>query len=318
MFRMPWMFGYPTYLIIESTNICNLKCPLCPTGQGGGGGGRNKGKMAYENFKKIIDVVGKYSYSLRLENWGEPLLNAEIFDMIAYANSKKISTSLNTNFSFSDSSYAEKLVSSGLDHLKISLDGASQETYGKYRIGGDFSVVIENIKKVVDVRVRLNKTKPVIEIQFIVMRHNEHEIETIGSLCKDLGVDMLFFENLRLDMREELINRGNYKDDKFKDWLPEGNQQHKTDLRKKNYKNIPKNCYYLWTTAVINWDGLMAPCCSVYDEKYNFGNFFKDGFERIWNGDKYIAARNLMGRRNKKGPIAGLPCVHCFKHGIIL
>lgn len=315
MFRMPWMFGYPTYLIIESTNICNLKCPLCPTGQGGGG--RNKGKMAYENFKKIIDVVGKYSYSLRLENWGEPLLNDEIFNMIAYANFNKISTSLNTNFLFLENSYPEKLVLSGLKHLKISLDGASQETYGKYRVGGDFLTITENIKKLVITRANLNKVEPVIEVQFIIMKHNEHEIEGIKKLCEHLGVDRLLFENLRLDMREELTDRDKEKGDKFKNWLPVKNHHHTLDLREKNSKSISKNCNYLWTTAVINWDGSVVPCCSIFEPEYDFGNIFQEDFFKIWNGPRYVAARELMSRKKITRKVDKLPCFNCFKHGVI-
>jgi MoaA/NifB/PqqE/SkfB family radical SAM enzyme len=138
--RATKLSGRPYFLVVESTNLCNLSCPLCPTGQGLKS--RPKGKMSFNDFKKIIDELGAYLYSLRMENWGEPLLNEEIPMMIAYAKSKGIFTSFNTNLCLLDESIAKGLISSGLDHIKISLDGTNEQSYLKYRMGGDFRKVI--------------------------------------------------------------------------------------------------------------------------------------------------------------------------------
>lgn len=313
LFRTSKVIGYPSFLVLEPTNMCNLKCPLCPTGQGLEG--RSKGKMTFGNFKKIIDELGSYLYSLRLENWGEPLMNEEIFDMTSYAKTKKIAISFNTNLSILDDDSAKELILSGLDHVKISLDGTTEESYAKYRIGGDFKTVINNIKLLVRKRAELKKRNPYIEIQFIVMRHNEEDISRIKQLSAELGVDGLMIEKLRPDMRQELFDSTSISVEKFKDWLPYKSEFSLFDYRNKTRKDIPKICSYLWTTIVINWDGSLVPCCSVYDECYNFGNIFKDGFKKIWNGPKYIASRRLIGRRLKI--TEDVVCINCFKHGII-
>lgn len=312
IFRPSNAWGYPTCLVIESTNICNLKCPLCPTGQRIPG--RARGKMSFTNFKKIIDELGSYLYSLRLENWGEPLLNEEIYSMISYAKSRKICVSFNTNLHFLDEKKAQGLILSGLDHLKVSLDGATSESYAKYRVGGDFDEVINNIELLVKQRDRMKKKNPFIEIQFIAMKHNEHEVEEIKRLSKTLGVDALFIEKLRPDMREELFSSDIRSIEKFKDWLPSNSALSIFDYNNKKRKPNKKICSYLWTTSVINWDGSVVPCCSVYDEKYDFGNVFSDGFKNVWNGSKYRAARRLIGRSFKiDTPII---CINCAKFGI--
>lgn len=311
--RSSYVLGRPYFLVIESTNICNLSCPLCPTGQKLKG--RSKGKMSLGNFKKIIDELGDCLYSIRLENWGEPLLNEEIFEMITYAKRRKISTAFNTNLLFLDEQKAKELILSGLDHIKISLDGATPESYAKYRIGGDFNKVINNIKLLVKMRKILNKSNPFIEIQFIIMKHNEYELEAIEVLSKDLEVDSLFIERLRPDMREELFNPTFYGIEKFKNWLPTDENYSRFNYQTKKRKFQPNICSYLWTSAVINWDGSIVPCCSVYDECYDFGNIFQNGFKDIWNGQKYIASRRLIGRHKQEG--IETVCANCLKNGII-
>lgn len=313
LLRKDKAMGFPTYLVVESTNMCNLKCPLCPTGQGLNG--RLKGKMSLENFKKIIDKIGAYAYSVRLENWGEPLLNEEVFDMVEYAKTKGINTSFNTNLCYLDEESCEKLILSGLEHIKISLDGASEETYSKYRIGGNFKRVIENIRLLLSMRSKLNSNTPFIEVQFIVMKHNEEEIQKTEGLCRGLGVDRLTFENLRLDMREELFSRDDKLIEKFNDWLPTNSRYSNFDYNKKTRKTKPKICAYLWTTCVVNWDGAIVPCCSVYDPKFDFGNVLELEFDYIWNGDKYRASRRLIGQGKKIKE--DTVCLSCFKRGII-
>lgn len=311
--RSSYVFGYPYFLVVEPTNICNLKCPLCPTGRGLKG--REKGKMSLANFKKIIDELGTYAYSIRLENWGEPLLNEEIFDMIAYAKSKKIATSFNTNLNFFDEHSAAKLILSGLDHIKISLDGTSGESYAKYRVGGNFNKVVENIRLLLKKRESLNKKNPFTEVQFIVMKHNEGEIDLMKKFCSDLGVDSLFIEKVHPDMREEFFNTDIQSIDSYKDWLPCENEYSIFDYDKKTRKSKTKFCSFLWTTTVVNWDGSVIPCCGIYDECYDFGNFFKDGFSRVWNGQRYKASRLLIGKR-KKSDIHTF-CLNCFKRQVI-
>ena len=130
------IIGYPSHIFLDVTNICTLKCPLCPTGLGVQG--RKKGHMSFSQFKKIIDEIGKYLISIDLFNWGEPLLNKDVYRMIEYAHQRKILTAISTNFQHFSEGGAEEMISSRLDNRILSIDGASQESYEKYRIGGNF------------------------------------------------------------------------------------------------------------------------------------------------------------------------------------
>ena len=78
-----YVLGYPYWLTIDPTNFCTLKCPFCPTGQGRNS--RTRAMLSLDNFKKIIDELGPYLIHIDFCNWGEPLLNKQIYDNILRA-----------------------------------------------------------------------------------------------------------------------------------------------------------------------------------------------------------------------------------------
>jgi len=128
-FKKTFLISYPFKLLIDPTNMCTLKCPLCPAGQRLEG--RKKGRMSIKTFRSILDQVGNYAYSLELFSWGEPFLNDDVFEMIRYAqNEKRLNVHLSTTLQYFPEGYAERLVESGLEWLIVSLDGATHEVVG--------------------------------------------------------------------------------------------------------------------------------------------------------------------------------------------
>ncbi len=119
------LYGRPLVLTLEATNVCNLKCPFCFTGVGEVT--RERSMMSMERYRKLIDDLGDYAMLLEFYNWGEPLLNKNIYEMVEIASKRGISTIISTNFSVPfDEERAEKLVKSGLGILGAGIDGASQ------------------------------------------------------------------------------------------------------------------------------------------------------------------------------------------------
>jgi len=285
--------AYPLTLMIEPTNICNLKCPLCPTGAGLIK--RKKGFLTFNDFKKAIDEIGDYIFHLRLWNWGEPLLNKDIFKMISYAKQKRIFVNLSTNSNFLNKEVIEKLIDSGLDELIISLDGASKETYQKYRKGGNFEKIIESIRFLMGERKRLEKSVPYVKLQFIIMSHNEHEIPKIKNLAKEIGVDELSFKTVGIMdyFSREDIKKYLPKEEKYSRYLIEkGEVFSKVKLR--NW------CDFLWEEMIMNWDGDIVPCCFDMNNMHVFGNAFNQNLKDIWNNEKYVNFRKFI-LKNKKG-----------------
>lgn len=290
------LYYYPARITIESGNICNLRCPLCPTGQSDGSA--KKGFLTLSDFRKFIDEMGKNLTLIRLYNWGEPLLNKELIKMIDYANKKKIAVKISTNLSFSMEDFqAEALVKANLQRIYISCDGSSDSTYKTYHIDGDFSRVISNMKLLIEKKVKLRNHYTDIIWLFHVFKHNEHEIEKARAMAKDIGVK-ISINKMRTDMGKEILETAEKSIERDSKWLPENPEYNVFNMTEKKPKNR-FNCDLLWTETVINWDGSILPCCSVYDETHSFGNIKENSFKNIWNNEKYISARkNILGQKN--------------------
>ncbi|MBU0744180.1 MAG: radical SAM protein [Gammaproteobacteria bacterium] len=310
-----FVIGYPIELVVDPIDACNLHCPLCPTGQGRKE--RSRGKMSFNNFKRIVDEIGKYLYRIDLHNWGEPLLNDDIFDMIRYAHDRGIEVRVSTNLNFLDANKVENLVRSGLDELIVSLDGVSQETYEKYRVGGDFNKVIKGIKAIIEKKKELNKFTPFITWQFLVMAHNESEIPKAYKMAKILGVDKFELLPIHSDMGRELFLDRETRVEIARKWLPHDEKYNMYNIKRKKVYPKPKTCSFLWVQSVINWNGSISPCCSVYPEKYDFGNMFDSNFKNIWNNAKYKASRKMVRQRRVHDIDLKTVCADCINNKYI-
>jgi radical SAM protein with 4Fe4S-binding SPASM domain len=290
--RFPRVLGMPITLMLEPTDICNLKCPLCPTGAGLLG--RKKAIMKFDDFKGIIDELGPYIIHLRLWNWGEPLINKEIYKMIEYAKKFDIFVNTSTNSFFLTEENASKLVKSGLDELIVSLDGASEETYKRYRKQGSFSKAISAMKKLVLEKRRLRSKTPIIKMQFIVMRHNEHEVEKAINLARSIGVDEIFFKTVGM------MDTSVYEP--IEQYLPLNPKFRRYNLKegKAKARQVTNFCEYLWDETTINVDGSVVPCCRDSHNSYVFGNIFREKFRDIWNNEKYVSFRKQVLKDKQK------------------
>ena len=304
------LFYFPNKLTIDIGNVCNLKCPLCPTGRGDKGASR--GFMKIEGFKKVLDEVGSYLTNLELYNWGEPLLHKDLIEMIQYAKDGNIPVCISTNLNVLDKNMAEALISTHIDKIFISFDGASPETYSKYRIGGDFHKVVSNIGQLLEAKKKLNNRYTRIVLLFHVFKHNEHEVEKIRELANDCGMEFRI-NRMRTDMGKEIFEKVEDSIERDKNWIPENPKYCAFDLEKKGKKKQMK-CNHLWKTTVINWDGTVLPCCAVYGERHAFGNVFEEPFALIWNNDKYRLARQEVRNKIKKSPTV---CHSCKENGFL-
>ncbi|HEX7010827.1 MAG TPA: radical SAM protein, partial [Phycisphaeraceae bacterium] len=230
------VIGRPYNMKIESTNICNTHCQLCPTGLGLRG--RPKGQMTLDQYKQLIDRFRWHLFGLDLSMWGDPLIVPHIYDMIRYAHDRGIWTYLSSNLHAfklnpkpGQKPQAQKLVESGLDMLTCSLHGASQSTYETYQPGKRFHDALEKIRQIIQTRDRLGSTTPVVQLNFVVTRHNEHEREAFQKLADDLGCRAVFstaMMNVRfLDKDQQLQPLGLAEDvlaqkvrDHLANWLP--------------------------------------------------------------------------------------------------
>lgn len=283
--------GMPYRYNLDPVNICNLKCPVCPTGLHILG--REQGKIDFENFKTIVDQITKYTYVLELYNWGEPFLHPRIFDMINYAHERKISVRMSSNMNYFNRKMAEQTVASGLDRLIVSVDGSTQEAYEKYRRGGKLAKVLHNVRLLVEEKERQKNPYPFILMRMLINRYNEHQIDEMRQIAEELGVDGFSTGGFFVDTTDPA---------QVKEWLPADEAQSYYDYSADKLENV-WHCSDLWESMTINWDGGVAPCCWLHHKGNDFDNILEKPLVEIWNGDAYRSSRRVFAfGGSKEGP----------------
>jgi len=284
-------WGFPWTLSIEVSGICNLHCPECPAGTRSLS--RQKGLLHLQDYTHWLNESSPELFYLILYFQGEPLLNEDFVSMLKMAHQKRIYTITSTNAHFLTSELSENIVMAGLDEIVVSLDGTDALTYQKYRKGGNFNIAIEGIQQLVNARHRLGRNNPYIRLQFIVMKHNQHQLKEIRHLAKRLGVDAL-------ELKSAQIYSSTDENDFLPD-IPKYARYIKGEdglLRLKRKK--AKACRRMWQGGVITWDGRLVPCCYDKDADYSYGLLnTSHHFKTLWKSpeaDKF--RQNVMKSRD--------------------
>lgn len=240
---------------------------------------------------EVINQISTHVHSLTFYFQGEPYLNPDFLKMVKVASDKNIFTVTSTNAHYLNEQNARDTVKSKLDKLIISVDGITQEVYEQYRKGGQINKVIEGTKEILKQKKLLKSSAPHVVWQFVVFKSNEHQIEPLKKMAKDLGVDEVKIKTAQI-----------YDFENGSDLIPENE---KLSRYKKDHsgKYIIKNkllnqCWRMWQGCVITWDGKIVPCCFDKDAKYQLGSLKENSFRKIWFSDDYLRFRKtiLKGR----------------------
>lgn len=287
--------SWPTRLVIEPTNACNLRCPYCHTGAGRHG--RKPGMLRFDVYAKLLDEIGDYLLLVEVFNWGEPLFHPELPEIIAAASARGISTRVNTHFSvpFHDRD-AERLVESGLTDLFVSVDGPTQEVYERYRVGGDLDLVVRNCRLMAETKKRLGAELPRLTMQFLEFPFNVGEEDGMRRLAEELGMQLFAI-------------RGAVPDPAW-GWRDGGLPWFLT--------HKPAPCPFLWGQPVLTVDGNVAPCRGVFQSFDDVAHLAAGAnepgaasFREIWNHERYQTSRGFFGRRDGSDAERRSPCYEC-------
>lgn len=283
--KNPRIGGMPISVSIEPTTACNLRCPECPSGLRAFT--RPTGNLKQELFKHIIDELHQDLWALTFYFQGEPFINPGFLDMVRYASQRGVYTSTSTNAHFLHEANAEAAVRSGLSRLIISLDGTDQSTYESYRKEGTMSKVIEGAERIVKWKKKLKSLSPHVVFQFLVVKPNEHQIPEARALAKRIGVDDLWLKTAQVyDPKDDhpLIptqdRYARYRRNASGVW----------EVKNK----LEDNCWKMWHSCVITWDGRVVPCCFDKDAHHVLGDLRKNSFSDVWHSDAYRDFRRAL------------------------
>jgi len=290
--KKPLQWGLPVSISFEPTTSCNLRCPECPSGLRAFT--RPTGMLKKDFFTETIDQLSNELLYLVFYFQGEPYLNPDFLDMVKYASAKKIYTATSTNAHYLNDANAKGTIESGLDRLIISIDGTTQEVYEQYRVGGHLDKVLDGAKNVVNWKKQLKSRTPFIVFQFLVVRPNEHQLEDVKKLAKEIGVDDVWFKTAQVYEYQDDPNHLIPVNEKFSRYKKSANGSYE-------YKgSLANHCWRLWHDPVITWDGLVAPCCFDKDAQHKLGDLKAKSFKEIWRNGEYREFRQkiLHGRKN--------------------
>lgn len=285
LLKKPFHWGLPYSVSIEPTTACNLRCPECPSGLRAFS--RPTGVLEKDFYQKTIDELSNHLIYLILYFQGEPYLHPHFFDLVSYTSQKNIYTATSTNAHYLHEKNAQKTLDSGLDRLIISIDGTTQETYEQYRIGGNLEKVLRGTETLLNLRKKGNYQKPYTIFQFLVVKPNEHQIEEVKRLAKNLGVDKVAFKTAQI-----------YDYENGSRLMPSNSKYSRYALQS-NGKYAIKNpllnqCWRMWQGCVITWDGKIVPCCFDKDATHQLGNLQEKTLREIWQSEAYQNFRQKL------------------------
>lgn len=283
----------PYVFTVDTGNLCNLRCPLCPTGAQNLQ--RKQHLMTYETFSRVLDQIKPWAIEVILHNWGEPFLNPDILKIIRAVRAAGVGSTVSShlNLMHRGDDFLGDVVEAGLDHLTVSLDGTTQDVYGIYRRGGNYEKVMHNLSVLLDRRRKLRSTTPIVEWQFLVMKHNEHQIDEAREMARKVGVDRIRFTSAGLPF-EELANQ-----QLAAQWLsdlPDYQSYHPRKIQERGYL-FDERCFYLYRGMTVNPGGEVSPCCVVYHAQHDFGSLLDSDLEQVWNNHHYTASRALFSKK---------------------
>jgi len=259
---------FPIHLDIESTNVCNLKCPFCAVTYKNWGPYR-RGFMAMTLFRKIIDEgAANGLYSMKLSLRGEPLLHPKLAEMIKYAKEKGIiDTYFNTNATLLNESSINGLIDAKLDRISISFEGTTKEFYEKCRVGAKFEDVVANVKLLRQIRDKRGVDYPQIRVQTLLLPELKESFPQYMEFWQGIADEVAY-----LDARHETP-----QDDHrglVADW----------------------SCPFLWQRMTILWDGTLLPCLmhGVADfSLMSLGNVKEMSIKEAWQSQQTARYREL-------------------------
>lgn len=272
----------PREWMVETTNRCNLDCPMCLRRTAS----FRPDNMSLDFFQQLVrkhpevEAIWPYGY-------GEPLLHPEIFDFIRYAKARKKTVALSVNTTLLDEHRGKELLDSGLDYLVLPVDGAEETAYDENRYPARLPETEARIETFLKQK-QARRSPLHLTLQMIRMKNNLDQVEQFVHRWKRPGVDVV-------RVRDDLSG------------LPGAS----LGTKRQNASATKRPCFFLWRGPLfVQASGTVIPC-PYYHGSGPFGDLKRQTALEAWNSQSMVALRAA----HLRGDLSAYPvCARCPRH----
>lgn len=306
----------PTALHVEITTACNLKCTMCEHTYMQKVGGQ----LDLNGFKKLIDSNPNLQV-INITGIGENFMNPSFLEMVDYSKKKGIYTWFTDNMTLLTDKSIAKLLDAKLDLIVASLDGATDVTFEKIRVGAKFDRVLNNTKKLLQMRDERNLKSPLVGINCVVTKDNYMEMEKLVRLSHELKIDYLMFITILVSNSNGKFSLYSVSKEQINEVLQSAqNAAKELGVKVINWPNAEikmtekTGCDFPWKNPYITYDGNVLPCCYIpqesggrFKEENIMGNIFTNEIKTIWNSEKYLSFRRKIKTKDPPSSCKSCP-----------
>ena len=290
------MGKFPTRVDLEVTNLCGLRCVMCPRKLMT----RPVGFMSMQLVEKVIKEIDEKKDPtfdhVALHQIGEPLLHPNIVEIVKLVKRFGLCAVLTTTATLLTESISRELFAANVDALSIDLDSLDKQQYARIRVGADLDVVRRNIDQCIEMRQQLPDCKTKVDIQTIMMRENAGQVAEVekeyGERIRSIG--------------------GTFVAKTFEQWG--GVVPDMTSGGVEAPSTVP--CTQAEFAVIIQWNGDAVICCMDYDGKTKVGNVYESTIEELWLNDLFNSYRRRIKEGDKTMPHCGT-CPHLWRSEVI-
>jgi radical SAM protein with 4Fe4S-binding SPASM domain len=281
----PW--SWPIHMCVELTNYCNLKCKVCPIGNGN----LDRKPVALDPslFERLLNEVGPYLLTMSLWGWGEPLLHPHLADILRLTQNRGITTLISTNGQNLDNPAVLKaLIDYPPTYLIVAIDGLTDETNSVYRVGAKMAPALAGVKLLTQMKRDKNQQFPNLHHRYIVMKHNEHELPQLKQFALDNHFDICTIRTLSIiDSPDEMNHQGLLPtDDRLKAYEYKNNVR----IRRNDF-----TCEKAFTCPAVFADGTVVDCDQDFNARQSYGNLSQgQSFADIWWSERASKIRKTI------------------------
>jgi radical SAM protein with 4Fe4S-binding SPASM domain len=286
--------GLPYHAVLDPSSVCNLRCPLCV--QATDPDGRRRGLVDVDRFRALLRQMAPHVIRLDLFNWGEPLLHPAFADLSGMATAESVYVRTSSHMSHERAISWDAIVASGIKYVVASIDGATQPTYERYRVGGKLDIALQNLAALLTARRQAATSLPIVEWQYLVNKYNDHEVNAAERLARDLGVDIFRCGGARgrMSLKTLVSSADVYASGAQYLVDPDHVFSEYDDGGAKRRIGEAAGCRWLWGKIALQSDGGITPCWNGWFARHDLANWHETPLASLWNSAAYRERRQSV------------------------